>query len=103
MIVLPNKEEVLGFGYTNYSEAYSVDDDGFIYYGAGFVALPRQCAITEDDISKGLELIQTSKDSQQENKSCSYVLSYTQSFGPCHYVVNNKYVVYSVEDYICKI
>lgn len=98
MIVLPNKEEVLGFGYTNYSEAYSVDDDGFIYYGAGFVALPRQCAITEDDISKGLELIQTSKDSQQENKSCSYVLSYTQSFGPCHYVVNNKYVVYSVED-----
>ncbi|MDE5616314.1 MAG: hypothetical protein K2I78_00830, partial [Clostridia bacterium] len=102
MIVLPNKEEVLGFGYTNYQEAYSVDDNGFVYYGAGFVALPRQYVITEEDIGNGIELYQTSKDFQPEKQSCSYVLSYTQNFGPCHYVANNKYIVYSVEDTLVK-
>ncbi|MDE5548810.1 MAG: InlB B-repeat-containing protein, partial [Clostridia bacterium] len=61
--VLPNKEEILGFGYTNYQEAYNAKDKGddYIFYGAGFIAFPRQTLIENEDVGKGSELIQTSK------------------------------------------
>ncbi|MDR1939715.1 MAG: InlB B-repeat-containing protein [Clostridiales bacterium] len=104
--LLQGGAEVLGLGYSDYAEAYESgeESDETIYFGAGFVAFPRQAEITEEDIENGVYIIDAyaqEPDGEQsdegiETVAYGYILSFTESYGPCHYVADGQYVVYSV-------
>lgn len=104
-VLLRNNEKLLGFGYTDYTETFKKKngDDAKLYFGAGFITLPRQTAITESDIADGLEVVQVLDNIEEALNSekptdNTYILSYTESYGPCHYIADDNYIIYSVVD-----
>lgn len=99
--LLPNDEKVLGFAYTKHDEIYNLleNNEKVNYLSTGFIALPRQTKITESDIENKIKVydeISSEKISNGQLPDYTYIMSYTESYGPCHYVANGKYVVYGI-------
>ncbi|MDR0751786.1 MAG: HINT domain-containing protein [Christensenellaceae bacterium] len=100
--VLSDEEGILGIGYTDFSGAYeSVDETDTLYIGAGFIAFPGQTEITESNIESGVIIYggyQLEAEDEGESSYNKYILSYLESYSPCHYVANGKYIVYNVNN-----
>lgn len=104
--VLSNNEVIRGFGYTSYDESYKwvEDNSNIVYYDAGFVALPRQTAISDSVMEQGVKIYDCNNYAEndsaieiEQGQNLAYILLFTESYGPCHYVSDGRYVVYSVE------
>lgn len=106
---LPNNNRVLGFGYSDFENTYNSNNNTNqnIYLGSGFVALLRQPKISNSDIENGvyLELAYEksnlmSKEELSKSEEVGYIISYFESYGPCHYIANGKYVTYSLDKWV---
>lgn len=98
--VLEDGSRIDGLGYSDYEELY-VDqniENGGEYIGAGFIAFPHQKQITSNDIKNGVKIFDLNDEFDDSNERCVYYLTVSENYGPCHYVVDNKYVIYSVEN-----
>ncbi|MDE6001862.1 MAG: InlB B-repeat-containing protein, partial [Clostridia bacterium] len=96
---LPNGEKILGLAYSDYEEIYSIENsDKVLNISSGFVSLPAQALITKADIEMGVTISDANLSLEvNEFKDYNYILSIFEKFGPCHYVADGKYVVYSVD------
>ena len=84
-----------GIAYSDYSTKCLSEDTNTEYFGAGFIAACNQPDITDDIIKQGIVIQSSSGDPESDNDL--FMFTQADSYGPKHYVANNKYTVYSVD------
>lgn len=89
--------KIWGYAYTDFSVLTETNLDDLYYCGAGFVAFPNQHVITDTDINNVVKIYDTSLETAQNPNDYGFVLTYSENFGPCSYIANEKYVEYYVE------
>ena len=90
-------KEIYGIGYTAYVDAY--DENGEIYFGAGFVSFPENGVITTEDKENGV-IVRVSEDVADDFVYTSFKLTANQTIYPSHYVAYEHYTYYQVLDYV---
>ena len=94
-----NGQFIYGIGYSKYADAFRSEEygDDITLYSAGFIALPNQPIITENDILNCTIVYETtSSEDIDEEKLDIFILTFSENYGPCHYVADDRYVVYSI-------
>lgn len=95
--LLPNNEKVFGISYTNVENIYTKENSDKKYIGSGFISFPRQKSLK--NINEDIRIISSFEvDENEPVEDFTSILSFTDEFGPYHYVADGKYVVYSVKD-----
>lgn len=84
-----------GIAYSDYGTECRHEDTNVNYVGAGFIAACGQLEITEDLIKQGI-VIKSSNDESDASDNL-FMLTQADSYGPKHYVADDKYIVYSVD------
>ena len=88
---------IKGFGYTDYEEFYTKENDDNLYIGTGFIPLINEQQITETDLENVVEL-SVITDETEETENNKYILTFEETFNS-HYVAYNKYITYTVKDF----
>ena len=89
----PETNEVIdGLAYTDRSDVYKTSD-GEGFYGAGFISLFNEIELDKSLINKGIEIYVPEEDSASR-----FVYSYTMNKFTSHFIANNKYVVFGVNN-----
>lgn len=83
-----------GFGYSDYENIYESKDGKGILFGAGFVSL-NSTDICQEDIDTGVII----EPLECDEESPKYVFSFSEEWGPVHYIAYGNYVEYSVQNY----
>ena len=92
--------KIFGLCYSDYDDAYTIgDNDEYDYFGSGFVAFSGQCPITETEVNNKLIITPLEEDYDIKTAKYGYVISFSETYGECHYVSQDKYVTYGVSDY----
>jgi len=92
--------KIFGLGYSDYDNAYTLNDkDEYVYFGSGFVAFSGQCSITGEEVNSKLIITPLEDDYDIKTAQYGYVISFSETYGDCHYVSQDKYVTYGVSDY----
>ena len=84
-----------GIAYSDYGTECRHEDTNIKYIGAGFIAACGQLEITEDLIKQGIVI--KSSNNETDSSGNLFMLTQADSYGPKHYVADNKYIVYSVD------
>ncbi len=84
-----------GIAYSDYGTECLHEDTNITYIGAGFIAACGQPEITEDLIKQGIVI--KSSNNETDSSGNLFMLTQADSYGPKHYVADNKYIVYSVD------
>lgn len=90
-------KRVEGIGYTSYVDAYG-DEDNYIF-GAGFVSLAGNNCLTSEDFENEVKVYVADEEAYYYEHT-EFKLTFNQTWGPLHYVAYDKYVQYSVANYI---
>ncbi|MGN1103376.1 MAG: hypothetical protein ACI4QI_00740, partial [Candidatus Coproplasma sp.] len=90
-------KRVEGIGYTSYLDAYG-DEDNYIF-GAGFVSLVGENCLTSEDLENEVKVYVADEEAYYYEYT-EFKLTFNQAWGPLHYVAYDKYVQYSVANYI---
>ena len=85
--------DVYGISFVNYDDGY-IDENGKVYFSAGFIAFSGEPLITDDQIATGLEIHSL----DNVDNEYSYIYTHTAENISSHCVVNNKYVTYDIVD-----
>ncbi|MGN1163119.1 MAG: AHH domain-containing protein [Christensenellales bacterium] len=83
-----------GFGYSNYENIYETRDGAGILFGAGFVGLEKN-EISQSDIDDGIII----KPIECDDDAPNYLFTFSEEWGPIHYISYGNYVVYKIQDY----
>ena len=104
--VKTNSEKVYGLAYSNYEDAYQNTTDGKIYFGVGFVALPNQSEITDEEVDDGIEILpEISEDELEVSDEVSssydlaFILSFQEEYDGGHYIASGEYIRYDISNY----
>ena len=90
-------KRVEGIGYTSYVDAYG-DEDNYMF-GAGFVSLAGNNCLTFEDFENEVKVYVADEEAYYYEYT-EFKLTFNQAWGPLHYVAYDKYVQYSVANYI---
>lgn len=90
-------KRVEGIGYTSYVDAYG-DEENYIF-GAGFVSLAGNNCLTSEDLENEVKVYVADEEAYYYEYT-EFKLTFNQTWGPLHYVAYDKYVQYSVANYI---
>ena len=82
-----------GIGYTAYADAYEID--GGYEFGAGFVSLSSENALTVEEAKRGVKVF-VSEEEADYYEYTEFRLTANRIWGPLHYVAYGKYVTYQV-------
>lgn len=86
-----------GIGYTAYADFYTVD--GETVFGAGFVSLSAENALTVEEAKKGVK-VYVSEEEADYFDNTEFYLTANRIWGPLHYVAYGKYVTYQVLNHV---
>lgn len=90
-------KEIYGIGYTAYVDAYN--ENGKVYFGAGFVSFPEDGAITTDDAENGV-IVRVGEEVADDFVYTDFKLTANQTIYPSHYVAYEHYTYYQVSNYV---
>lgn len=93
-VTLLSGEKVYGLGFTDYSEAYELEDGSRTLFSAGFISYCGEPAISENDRESVLEIVRLNEDVE----GYGFIYTWEREAYRAHCVVFNNYVVYGVDE-----
>lgn len=94
VITLSNGKVVHGIGYTDYSEAYKLEDGSKTLFSSGFIAFCDQPYISQRMYESGLEIERL----EDDDDKYGFIYAFSREPFTSHLVVFDKYITYGVDE-----
>lgn len=94
VITLSSGEEVYGIGFTDYSEAFELEDGSKTLFSSGFVSFCGEPSIPQEEYESGIEIKRLDNDDDEYG----FVYAFSREPFASHCVVFDEYITYGITE-----